>query len=189
MAALEERFQAELFTRSPRGLELTEAGESILEPARQMEQEVQALELAITGRDRALAGTVRITATEGIAVLWMTPQLAAFQAEHPDVATRVIVGLVCVAVPALGMGLGFPLGLRLIQRRRELDGGPELGPWLWGINGAAGVCASGLALGSSMAWGTYPMGCPWRPGGRPKREMVPFLGFRIPRRRRRRATP
>jgi hypothetical protein len=29
----------------------------------------------------------------------------------------------------------------------------ELGPWLWGINGAAGVCASGLALGCSMVWG------------------------------------
>jgi hypothetical protein len=68
-------------------------------------------------------------------------------------ATRVIVGIATVAIPALGMGLGFPLGLRLVQRRRELDGGPELGPWLWGINGAAGVCASGLALGCSMVWG------------------------------------
>ncbi|PRQ06901.1 hypothetical protein [Enhygromyxa salina] len=66
---------------------------------------------------------------------------------------RVLVGVVTVAVPALGMGLGFPLGLRLVQRRRESDGGPELGPWLWGINGAAGVCASGLALGCSMVWG------------------------------------
>lgn len=68
-------------------------------------------------------------------------------------AVRVIVGIVTVAIPALGMGLGFPMGLRLVQRRRELDGGPELGPWLWGINGAAGVCASGLALGCSMTWG------------------------------------
>jgi len=66
---------------------------------------------------------------------------------------RVMVGVATVAIPALGMGLGFPLGLRLVQRRRELDGGPELGPWLWGVNGAAGVCASGLALGSSMVWG------------------------------------
>jgi hypothetical protein len=68
-------------------------------------------------------------------------------------AVRVIIGIVTVAIPALGMGLGFPLGLRLVQRRREVDGGPELGPWLWGINGAAVVCASGLALGCSMVWG------------------------------------
>jgi hypothetical protein len=29
----------------------------------------------------------------------------------------------------------------------------RLGPWLWGINGAFGVCASGLALITSMIWG------------------------------------
>lgn len=91
MAALEERFQTELFRRSPRGLELTEAGESILEPARQMEQEVQAVELAVTGRDRALAGTVRITATEGIAIEWMTPRLAAFTAAHPAIEVQLLV--------------------------------------------------------------------------------------------------
>ena len=66
---------------------------------------------------------------------------------------RATVAVLLVAVPALGMGLGFPLGLRLVQRRREREGGPDLGPWLWGINGAAGVCASGLALGCSMVWG------------------------------------
>jgi hypothetical protein len=32
-------------------------------------------------------------------------------------------------------------------------GAPRLGPWLWGINGAFGVCASGLALACSMVWG------------------------------------
>ncbi|WP_052546941.1 hypothetical protein [Enhygromyxa salina] len=70
-----------------------------------------------------------------------------------SLAVRILVGVGIVAVPALGMGLGFPLGLRLVQRRRTLEGGPELGPWLWGMNGAAGVCASGLALIASMAWG------------------------------------
>jgi spermidine synthase len=93
-----------------------------------------------------------------------------------SMGVRVAVGLACVALPALGMGLGFPLGLRLVQRRRQLDGGPDLGPWLWGINGAAGVCASGLALGCSMVWGVPTtlavgascylllLGCTWRLG-------------------------
>ena len=54
--------------------------------------------------------------------------------------------------PALGMGLCFPLGLRLVGLRGG-DGRPDIGPWLWGINGAFGVCASGLALGTSMVWG------------------------------------
>jgi hypothetical protein len=85
------------------------------------------------------------------AVLASGPLTHAFQAS--GMATRVAVGLLTVAVPALGMGLGFPIGLRLVQHRHAVTGGPELGPWLWAINGACGVCASGLALGSSMAWG------------------------------------
>ena len=47
MAALEESLRAELFRRSPRGLELTEAGEAMLGPARQMEQGAHAVELAV----------------------------------------------------------------------------------------------------------------------------------------------
>jgi spermidine synthase len=91
-----------------------------------------------------------------IAVTASGPLTAAFVAK--GMATRVLIGIVTVAIPALGMGLGFPLGLRLVQRRQAQissgkPGGPELGPWLWGINGAAGVCASGLALGCSMVWG------------------------------------
>lgn len=65
---------------------------------------------------------------------------------------RVLVGLSLVAVPALGLGLGFPLGLRLVEQLGG-EGRPPLGPWMWGINGACGVVASGLALTSSMAWG------------------------------------
>ena len=58
MAALEERLRAELFRRTPRGIELTEAGESVLSAARQMEQEAHSLELSVSGRDTALAGLV-----------------------------------------------------------------------------------------------------------------------------------
>jgi spermidine synthase len=67
-------------------------------------------------------------------------------------ALRIFVAIALVAVPALGMGLGFPLGLRLVERIRE-PSQPPLGPWMWGINGACGVVASGLALTCSMAWG------------------------------------
>ena len=52
------------------------------------------------------------------------------------------------------MGLCFPLGLSLVDKlRRQGADQPELGPWMWGVNGACGVVASGLALTSSMAWG------------------------------------
>ncbi len=65
---------------------------------------------------------------------------------------RVLAGVGVVGLPALGMGLGFPLGLRLVGRLAT-DGRPDLGPWMWGVNGACGVVASGLALTCSMAYG------------------------------------
>jgi hypothetical protein len=67
-------------------------------------------------------------------------------------AARVATSLALVAVPALGMGLCFPLGLRLVDRSIGPDK-PGLGPWMWGLNGACGVVASGLALTCSMVWG------------------------------------
>jgi predicted membrane-bound spermidine synthase len=88
-----------------------------------------------------------------IAGLAVDPLLGAFGAA--GTATRVLTALALVAVPALGMGLGFPLGLRLVDRGDQGDRGDRspLGPWMWGLNGACGVVASGLALTCSMAWG------------------------------------
>lgn len=68
------------------------------------------------------------------------------------VATRIVLSIALVGVPALGLGLCFPLGLRMCERVTD-DRDADLGPWLWGINGAAGVCASGLALACSIVWG------------------------------------
>ena len=89
------------------------------------------------------------------AALSVEPLMHAFTGS--PTTTRVAVSLALVAIPALGLGLGFPLGLRLTeqmeQRRAARDARPRLGPWLWGVNGAFGVCASGLGLGVSMVWG------------------------------------
>jgi DNA-binding transcriptional LysR family regulator len=90
MSALEERLRAELLRRTPRGVELTEAGEAILPAARQMEQEAHAALLAISGRDAALAGTVRVTATEGLGIHWLTPTLVEFQLAHPAIEIQLL---------------------------------------------------------------------------------------------------
>jgi len=57
--------------------------------------------------------------------------------------------VVAVVAPAgLLLGFGFPTGMRLIS---AVDRKPT--PWFWGINGAAGVLASSLAVLCSMAYG------------------------------------
>jgi spermidine synthase len=68
---------------------------------------------------------------------------------------RIAVSVLLIAPPALTMGFGFPIGLRLVRRlpgEAEADANEStLAPWLWGVNGACGVAASGLALACSMA--------------------------------------
>lgn len=121
MAALEERLGAELFLRTPRGLELTDAGEAILEPARHMEQEARAVEVAVTGRDRALAGPVRITATEGLAIDWLTPELAVFQRSHPEIEIQFLIRNTNVNLlereADIAVRLGRPRQVDLVARR------------------------------------------------------------------------
>jgi len=68
-----------------------------------------------------------------------------------DGSTLLIRALLCVGLMApagILMGFGFPTGMRLIAR---IDLGPT--PWFWGINGAAGVLASILAVALSIAFG------------------------------------
>jgi len=121
MAALQQSLGAELLRRGPRGLELTESGEAILGPTRQMAQEAQAIELAASGRDQALAGTVRITATEGLAVEWLTPALAAFRERHPLIDLEILVRNTALNVlrreADVAIRLGRPQQAELVARR------------------------------------------------------------------------
>jgi hypothetical protein len=88
----------------------------------------------------------------GLVALAVDPVMSSFAAA--STATRVLTSLLVLAIPAAAMGLGFPLGLRLCARAAQRDRDRvDLGPWLWGTNGACGVVASGLGLTMSMAWG------------------------------------
>ncbi|MGH0033149.1 MAG: LysR family transcriptional regulator [Myxococcota bacterium] len=121
MAALEDSLRAEIFRRSPRGLALTEVGEALLGPARQMEEGAQAAELAVSGRDLTLEGLVRITATEGLAVSWLTPQLADFRRQQPHIDVELIVRNTALNVlrreADIALRLGRPQQAELVAKR------------------------------------------------------------------------
>ncbi len=61
---------------------------------------------------------------------------------------RMVVAVLAIAPLAFFMGFAFPLGLRITGR---LGGG--LVPWAWGVNGAASVIGSVLAVILAMAGG------------------------------------
>jgi SAM-dependent methyltransferase len=78
---------------------------------------------------------------------WWLPGLIAANAS----AELVVRGGLCLAVIApagLLMGFGFPTGIRLAALHDER---PTV--WFWGINGAAGVLGSVLAIALSIAFG------------------------------------
>ena len=87
--------------------------------------------------------------------------------EAASTALRIAVAVVILLPIGFFMGMAFPIGMR-----RALSQSPALAPWLWGVNGAASVCASVLvvviALGAGIsaafwvgvgaylvAWGTF----------------------------------
>lgn len=67
IAQLEKRFETRLFDKSPRGYELTEAGERLLSFAEEIEARVESAGEAVAGNAKTLAGAIRIGAPEGVA--------------------------------------------------------------------------------------------------------------------------
>ena len=61
---------------------------------------------------------------------------------------RIAISVALIAPLGLLLGFAFPTGMKLIQ---AIDPGPT--PWFWGINGAAGVLASGVGVMISMNFG------------------------------------
>ena len=101
----------------------------------------------------ALDGAGKFAAWSAItgAYLMALPQWLPGVALAYDGAALPVRALVCVltiAPAGLLMGYGFPTGMRLVS---AVSRAPT--PWFWGINGAAGVLASALAVASSIAFG------------------------------------
>jgi hypothetical protein len=77
---------------------------------------------------------------------WSLP-VALTATEADGIFVRAVVSMGLIAPAGLLMGFGFPTGMRLVN---ALDS--RATPWFWGVNGAAGVFGSGLAVLLSIAW-------------------------------------
>ncbi|OWU86163.1 LysR family transcriptional regulator [Oceanicola sp. 22II-s10i] len=82
---LETETGQSLFARHPRGFELTEAGQAILPAARRMQQAMADIALTAAGRDSALSGTVRITASEVVSHHILPGIIARIRQAAPDI--------------------------------------------------------------------------------------------------------
>jgi DNA-binding transcriptional LysR family regulator len=89
LAALEAGLGARLFDRSGTAYELTRAGYEMLESAKRMEAEFEALAKSVTGRDARLVGRIRSATTDALATRFMR-ELAEFSHRYPDIEIDLI---------------------------------------------------------------------------------------------------
>ncbi len=88
--ALETQLGGALFRRQPRGLDLTETGQALLSPARQMREAAGVMALAAAGRAERLEGIVRITASVAVSVWHLPPILAAIRQAEPRITLDIV---------------------------------------------------------------------------------------------------
>ncbi|MCF6329838.1 MAG: LysR family transcriptional regulator [Henriciella sp.] len=90
ISALEAELGLRLFDRTGGGLVLTPTGVDLLQHARQMAEAASHLSLAATGRSQAIAGTVRVTASESMAVNVLPPILTALRRAEPEIDIELV---------------------------------------------------------------------------------------------------
>jgi DNA-binding transcriptional LysR family regulator len=85
IADLEVALGLPLFTRAPRGLVPTDAALDLLPHAQAMRDAAARMHLAAAGRDAALSGPVRLTASRIVAHYLLPPMLAALRRAEPGI--------------------------------------------------------------------------------------------------------
>ena len=83
---LEERLGERLILRTTRRLALTEFGQQLLEHARQIAAEVDAVKALSEHRQSRPSGRLRVSMPSDFATLLLTDMLATFAAQYPEVS-------------------------------------------------------------------------------------------------------
>lgn len=89
---LEDRLETRLFHRLPRGLQLTAAGQELLQSTERIESEIFASERRLLGHDASLSGVVRIAAAEDVASYLLADILLDLREVHPAISPEIVIG-------------------------------------------------------------------------------------------------
>jgi DNA-binding transcriptional LysR family regulator len=90
IAELEQRLGAHMFEKLPSGYRLTDAGEEVLEYAKQMEASSNQLETRVFGRDQNVRGLLRVTLAPTLATHLLMPDFADFARLHAEVEMEIL---------------------------------------------------------------------------------------------------
>ncbi|MCK4862502.1 MAG: LysR family transcriptional regulator [Rhodobacteraceae bacterium] len=90
MLRLEEDLTARLFTKSPQGYELTDAGQRLMTHASMMEQSLLAAESEVKGQSNVLSGSIRVGAPDGSANYLLPQVCAEIVDENPGLEVQLV---------------------------------------------------------------------------------------------------
>lgn len=91
ISALEAALSVRLFERDPAGYRISEAGRALLPGAERMEREAEAVTKLAAQHKRQLTGIIRVTTSDILAGVVLTPALGDFAELYPDVQIHVLV--------------------------------------------------------------------------------------------------
>lgn len=90
IAQLEAQLGHALFERTTRGVRLTEAGTALRAPAERMREHAQQFSMVAAGRSQALAGTVRVTASEMVSAYLLPGMLRSLRDALPEIQIELV---------------------------------------------------------------------------------------------------
>ncbi len=121
VAALEEELGTSLFERGPQGWIRTSAGEDLAALATRVEEDVLALARHADARDRAVAGTVRVTTASFVAARLLAPAIPMLRERHPALVLEIAVDQRTFDLTRreadLALRLGRPRDAGLVMRK------------------------------------------------------------------------
>lgn len=88
---LEKKLGVRLFDKLPTGYVITPAGEEIVNFACQIEDQTNAMERQIYGRDTELSGNLRVTLTEALATHLLMPDFQNFTQTYPGINIELVI--------------------------------------------------------------------------------------------------
>ena len=121
LRSLEEVCGCALFQRTPNGFRLTDEGEAMQRHVERMEEEALALQRQFAGNERELQGQLRLSSSDWISNLVLSPAVADFSLKHPLVTIEIVADFRLLSLDRREADLVFRLvpfdGPDIVQRR------------------------------------------------------------------------
>jgi DNA-binding transcriptional LysR family regulator len=131
IAALEASIGGRVLARVAGGWELTDLGRAALAAAETVESAVRSLTVDPAG-ERAVEGTVRISATDGFSAYIAAPAAAQVQRRHPRVAVEIVAATRRASQQRSGLDIEVVVGEPQVHRAEAI----RLGDYCLGLYGA-----------------------------------------------------